>query len=744
MRKLLGLSLLLFTVSLAAPVAGVQNYESGFESDSTGSLPPEWRHHQDRNSGYCSGSGCEVGYNTVTNDRSSSGSKAIECLERSNGRRHCYIPIDVPSSSDSADVSFDYLLKVNGMWTNAVVCINDDSLFDDSNTNCNERIKSIDQDWGSGTVTEGWGSVNNYDISSYSGRTIYLDMWMDGRHSGDLGAWARVTLDNVDIDVEVNRPPNVGSPSPTTDVHDLDANLEVYASGESGEDLHVDFYDGSGNLIGDESVGRRGTANTRWGGLNCGNHYSWSVEVSDGEKTASKGEWTFGVDCPSPNTPNNVRPHEADQKGLTPEISAEYPGGGYPGDLQFQTSGDMIDSCGQVSGGDRCSVEFDSADQYGETYFFEVRAVEEATGKASGWVGGSFTTNYRPQIDDVRLSKSSDSHAVDLSYTVSDGDGEEDLSQCSVTVEDGDGDTLTESTSPVESGGDQLCDFGEVGHEDREGWSHLAELDFELSVEDQQGASSSLTRTVTLPNHKPGLDAIEFQSYPNRNAFGVSTGINYVDNGTSEIRSCTIVIDDGDQSYSAGSLEKVGSTARCVQENIGPAQFSGITLDEEITVTVRATDIHGSTVERQTFYNVPTALQSDYSAVVLQAGGVSYLDYRVVNQAGTESTYRTELEGVNATFTPSGNETAEYNLTRGESRTFSIEILPDRDISGKKYINITTENLDTGLEKTHSMPVGVYQPGSPPAQPVPGLNPLQLFLLIFAATFVYWRRQNGI
>lgn len=758
MRKALFLVsgfLLLLCFLAVSPVSAVQNYESGFESDGTGSMPGEWSHYQDRNYGYCSGSGCEVGYSEVVSDRSSSGSKSLECLERSNGKRHCYLPIDVPSSSDEASVSFDYLLAVNGQWTNSVICINDDSMFQDSNTGMCNEIRAIDQDWDSSTTTEGWSSINNYDISQHAGDTVYLDLVIDGRHSGNLGAWSRATVDDVDVNVEVNYPPNVGSPEPAESsgsgtIDDRDAQLKAYISGENGESIDVDFYQGNpgSGRVGGDQVNEQGTATASWDNLQCGHQYSWSVQATDdGGKTGTGGPWSFSVNCPPPSPPTDASPSNANQVSIHPEISARYPEGETQGSLEFlDTSGNTIGSCNQLSAGERCTVEYDSATEYGQDYNFRVRAREASSGKTSGSIFGSFTTNYRPQVSDLSVEQLDSGHKISVGSTVRDENGEGDISSCELAVEGQNGQTYTESVNNPDggsSGQDAVCNFGNVSYSDGTGWEHLEALDVSVTVEDSMGATGTVSEDTNFPDHEPEIANIESTNYQDRNVFTVSSTVNFPDNGEDEARSCTIILSDGDQSYSTGTMNRIdSSTVECVQEDIGPGQFPSFTVNDEIDITVRATDVHGSTGEASTRYNVPTGVTYQYSALIMQSGGVDFLPYRVTNAGDSETRYRTELENFNSSFTANDQSVKTYNISSGETATHRIRLTPNVSFSGTKQIQINTENLETGVTETSNFTVQVTESGGSTTTEVPGIGLIHIVTVLLIASTVFYRRKG--
>lgn len=1024
------LLLFLFLIVFSISGGAVQNYESGFESDGTGSLPPEWEHYQDRASGgdYCSGSSCEVGHDKVVDDNSGSGSQSLECLERSNGKRHCYIEINMPNNPDNAELSFDYELAVNGQWTNAQICINDDTMFEDSNTGMCDTIKSLDQDWGSGTTVEGWNSVNNYDLNSYAGQTIYLDMWMDGRHAGNLGAWGRAAIDNVDINVRQNNPPNVGSPDPTNTVSGRNADLSVYISGENNENIDVEFYRGSSsstttlgeagleqnmddshwhsvNLdqsydsrplvftttqttnggqdpssahvkgvsssgfdtqhcewdesdtcdthnpetngwlavdpgdisdvegldsgtvstgsgsggysvsfdssisneplvftnvqtedgnddplntqarsisstgatidfceqesqddcedhtservawlaldssqieskqgldfgtfttgdsnwqsisfsetfsqtpaviatvqtenggqealyaeadhvdaqgadirfceaegdnscdthsdeevawlavepgavqlgetapedsLGSDSVSEQGTARADWNNLQCGREYSWSVIADDGGKTSEAGPWDFSVNCQPPDPPTDVSPTNQEDLSLQPDISAQYPQGEESGELIFETqSGQEIDRCDSMSSGDECTVQYESANSYGQDYSFQVKAYEDATGKTSGTVYGSFTTNYRPQVENLDLNKASDDHSISVTSLVSDEDGESDLQSCRLELRDGEGNNVTETIENPEGGStgkDAECDFGDFSQGRLGGWSHLEQLQAELTVEDNNGAIKQAQGSIAFPNHRPEMSDIRLEEYPGRDAISASTVVKPEDYGPDEIRSCSVTVESDGRTFASGELERLNSThVRCFEDELSEESFSDLDLEKGVTVTVRATDIHGSSVSKTIEYNSAKGIDYRYSSIIMGSGSIEFLDYQVANKGSGKSTYLAEINNVNASFTENDESEIRFNLTGGDSKTLSIRIAPETNFTGSKELEILSRNQDSGVMTNSTIPIQVRDSkGSITTSEVPGISLIQLIVLTITSTTLFILRS---
>ncbi|PSH00357.1 MAG: hypothetical protein BRC30_03935, partial [Nanohaloarchaea archaeon SW_7_46_7] len=336
-------------------------------------------------------------------------------------------------------------------------------------------------------------------------------------------------------------------------------------------------------------------------------------------------------------------------------------------------------------------------------------------------------------------------HSVTFESIVRDQDGDDQISECTLEASDGQN-TETYSINPNASASSddearckQVVDQGENG-----GWSHLQQLDYDLTVTDDMGLSKSDSETGTFPNHRPVIESLEAREYVDREAFEVNSLIRPVDVGSGEMRGCTIVLSDEDNSYTAGSMTQVNSThVRCEGDDLGPSKFPGLDMDEELEVEVTGTDIHGGTASDSIMYNLPTGIDYSYSAMIIDRGGIDFLPYQVSNNGNGEAEFSTELQNVNASFTANGEDSRTFTLDSGEVEQQSIRISPDVEFTGTKELRIVTENLETGIQKESTIPIHVREAPKTTERPVPGIGTLQLLLLFVTALILFSGRKSG-
>jgi hypothetical protein len=442
-----------------------------------------------------------------------------------------------------------------------------------------------------------------------------------------------------------------------------------------------------------------------------------------------------------PNSPDSPQPTDEEDTvstGHDLSVTATHPDG-LDMDVRFYLDdGSGFTQVGptrDASDGDTVSVS--PPLDPGTPYTWKASATTQGrTEESSEW---TFTTNYRPSVESMTVEDLDSGHAVSFSSVVSDQDGRNQIDGCDLVVSDGEGDTANPvvSMSAGDSPDEAVCSVDRIDFQDSD-WTHLEELDFELTVTDDQGLSDSDTNDTELPNHRPVIQSLRTEDYPDRQAFRITSLIGAVDFNKSELRSCNLVIDDGENSYSAGNMVEVNSThVRCIQENIGSGQFSTLTVDEEIEIRLRATDIHGATSSDDIAFNVPTGIDYRYSSLIISAGGVDFLPFQVSNSQQVETQYRVELQNVNASFTSNGETSKTFTLSGRSAETLRIRLSPDVGFTGTKDLKIVTENLETDINRTHEIPVRVIETGSSSRKPVPGPGLVQIVILFLAATVFF-------
>lgn len=116
---------------------------------------------------------------------------------------------------------------------------------------------------------------------------------LDNSSGGPI--WA--TIKNLDL--QYNDPPNApNNPVPNNGATGLvppDVTLSVDVSDPNGDNMDVSFYDASDDSLIDIALGvpSGDTVAVVWGGLACGQTYSWYAIADDGEDQTSSATFTF-------------------------------------------------------------------------------------------------------------------------------------------------------------------------------------------------------------------------------------------------------------------------------------------------------------------------------------------------------------------------------------------------------------------------------------------------------------------
>ncbi|MFB6114662.1 MAG: hypothetical protein ABEK04_00070, partial [Candidatus Nanohalobium sp.] len=469
---------------------------------------------------------------------------------------------------------------------------------------------------GTDTSVDGSGDTATY---TWSGAKCTNNKWFakavedDGEASSQSSVWNF----RVNCEKPPNEPKNLrpsGNRTPKISANYTDPN------GDSGT---LYFETGSGSSIGSCGVSDGERCGVKYGSADqWGQQYEFQVYAEDSTgKTSSRVTQKFTVDH-KPQV-SNLRP-SGDGVSVNPTLKAEIDDQDSSDEITVRfidrDTGEVIGTDSVTGNGtarfDTSGVDFGSSG--GTTYRYKVVADD---GQVTDSATQSFTTNYKPSIDDFSVRDKTEGHSFSILSNVSDQDGVGDIRECRLVVADEDGNSKTYTkTSFGGSGTEAECDYVNINYTEMSGWDHKDNMSYDLTVEDEHGQTDSRSGNRNFPNHGPRIGGIDITDYRDRKAFKVSSVIEFTDDGATEIRSCNIVIDDGEQSYSVGNMTKIGtSTVRCVEDNVGPEKFSGITVDEELTIKVMATDMHGKTSVVKTLYNVPTGIEYDYTAAVIQS-----------------------------------------------------------------------------------------------------------------------------
>ncbi|MFB6180486.1 MAG: hypothetical protein ABEJ93_01285, partial [Candidatus Nanohalobium sp.] len=514
--------ILVLSIFLVGEVgAATVAYEEDFESYSTGDYPPEWKFYPDIKEGestqflsasVCTGSGCVKGDKKVWYSSSQS-SKVLYCFEKEVADRHCYLPIDIPKDVDQANVSFDYKISALGDTSHARICVHknytkkcggDTIVAVASPKNLGNGYKT--------TNVEGWSRVEDHNITEYAGKTVYLDMSMDGATFDHkfpfIGVVRRTVTGKAKIDnvkVEFNHAPEIGLSISSGNIGFIATYTD--ADGDNGS---ITIFNKSGVVEKCTNLSSGEECLYDW--ETCESH-NYTVKASDGNLTTTTGGKLNTLCRPSVE----VKPYEAYGVGLKPNVSALLT---HPNKNSIEYSIDAGSGSimgGKVSNNTRVDTVYPEVTDWGRRYYWG----------ATGWIGRYvkkendtwFVTSYKPIIENITLKDSPSTHELKVEANISDQDGVSDLDRCEVNVSDGEGNSAQLSTTLTRLSVYARCtgsiDYGPFDE-------HLDSVDFNVTVYDDQGASTSKVISEQFPNHIPEINDVEFTNYPDRNAFDVS------------------------------------------------------------------------------------------------------------------------------------------------------------------------------------------------------------------------------
>ena len=528
-----------------------------------------------------------------------------------------------------------------------------------------------------------------------------------------------------------NEPPSFNNPDPEDGdlVSPGTTTLSVDVSDADGDSMDVDFYDASdGSLIGSDSASDGGTASTQWD-VDKGETYNWYVVVDDGKTTVdnSGNPWTFETN--SYPSVSNPEPNDGEMiEDYTPRISAEYNDPeNDPGTLTYYDSNDNeIGSC-SVSSGNRCSVEWSSADHLSNSWYAEA---SDGGGARTGptW---SFKIN-RPPDQPTLVNPGDGGTAYDASV------------QLEVEVTDPDNDDMDveffnnvsnrssseRTVNGVNSGDRASVNFDNLNRGDHYSWW------VKMSDGYKTTESSSWTfYSNDLPN-----------AYDEDPPDG---GINTPDSDATlrvGIVSSDPVSNDVTTYYYRGNGDYIGKRTAPSGEKT-EIEYSGTEIGKYYEWYVKVSDGYEN-ITTNTFefrrltsasYRVQPSIDYDYTEIIMSESGNEDIVFRVRNQIDDDKYLKTYLEGVNATFVENNKKSIEYVLEGGSEREFLVNINPDS--TGTNNLDIITENQQFSINTSTSIPVTTknYNDVTATAE-VTGIGTIQLIMLLLVSAYLYSAR----
>lgn len=513
------------------------------------------------------------------------------------------------------------------------------------------------------------------------------------------------------------------STSPTsTSSPDLSVDIDDPSGGSNTYD--VTFYDASDNsVIGSDTVSSGGTATQNWG-VASGQTYTWYVEATSSYGTKRSSEWTF--DTNSNPTLSNPAPSDGEViDDKTPRISAEYNDeNGDSGSLSFyDSSDDLIDSC-SVNPGNRCGVEWSSADHPYNTWYVEATDSRGSSTTGPDW---SFVINQHPSSSLVDPNDGSTVYgtSTELKVQTSDPDGD------SLDVEFfNNRSNLSSSERLVEN-----VNEGEKASVEIDNLDRGANYNWWVEVSDNWETTKSNSWEFHV-NNLPSISEVDPEDGETVTENDVLVEMRVNDQESTNIGDLQVYFYNGN-----GLLIE---TTDATSGSFTSLNYPNTEVGESYEWYVKVSDSYGNfTSQIYAFdktsagiYRVEPRIDYEYSDIIVSESGSRQLSFYVRNRIDSSKNLVTYLEGVNATFSENNQNVLSYTLESGSERRFLINIDPAS--LGEKELSIITENQELGVNTTASIPVTSkeFEDVSETSE-VPGIGFIQLIMLLLVSAYLY-------
>jgi hypothetical protein len=179
------LAAITFLIFLTGSASAVENYASDFDSETIGSYPGPWQQWQETN---CGEPDCKNGHAKVNDNFAASGTKSLECLEKTAGKRRCYIKATIEPRSK---LTMNYSLSVKAGSNHASI-----QLFENSSGSY-QKIKDIARLEGSSSDKTEEGAIVKYDLGKYAGDSLFIGVEVSGEGAG--GGRSYAAIDNFNL-----------------------------------------------------------------------------------------------------------------------------------------------------------------------------------------------------------------------------------------------------------------------------------------------------------------------------------------------------------------------------------------------------------------------------------------------------------------------------------------------------------------------------------------------------------------
>lgn len=372
---------------------------------------------------------------------------------------------------------------------------------------------------------------------------------------------------------------------------------------------------------------------------------------------------------------------------------------------------------------------------------------EDIDGLSDSITGSNTFPNNEPTIDQLTYSNYTKIHGFNVTAEVIDQDSinPEEIKSCSFVFSDDDGNSVSESgTIDYSYGGsdEAACKYSNVNSSIPSGISPgfevLENINIEATLNDSHDQQDIMTGSNTIPNSLPTA----FNPDPEDGT--IITG-----DADQEVYIGVTVTDPEDDPLTTYYFNDPGQFIEKVETSSG-SSTSVLYPDTEVGETYDWTVKVGDTYENysDTFsftkttamaYRTQPRIEYSYSTVILDETDTRAVRFKAENMISESKNLTTYISGVNASFAENEQKTINYKLDGNSEEEFLVIIEPTS--TGDKYLNLTTENQEFGVNTTTQIPVTVknYTDVSGTSE-VPGIGTIQLLMLLLVSAYLYSAR----
>jgi hypothetical protein len=566
--------------------------------------------------------------------------------------------------------------------------------------------------------------------------TLYIELYDPGS-----GSWNRVWSNSISGSQNMY---GISTSFSTQDVGRIrigcsnHQNNCYHSMGNLEFDFDVETWAGS-EIDTDNSVSSGTEASVTFDGANCGNSYNWYAVASDGQEETASDTFSFDVDC---NDPPSIDSGPSFSDGSTHSFTASAEVSDPDGNLD-ECDFEVVSSSGSQTytdsnPGSTCSVSGISYDEVnaGHTENVDVTVTaRDSYGETDSASGSHSFPNNAPSPSDLLFTDYISEHAFNVTATVDEDDnGDNELDACDWRFESG-SDTYTETTSPQGTSGDYECHFENFSNA-VSGFEVGDDVDVTLTARDIHGATGTASGTETIGNDQPVYSE---PKPPNMSVV------------SDEVPELSVLVNDPEDPELNVYFRNSDDGALIGKDTVRPGKrastdwnglYVGRTYDWYVQVSDGYTN-NSNSAEPWNFtktlsgdYRLRSEINHRYTAIITSVGKPSYVSYQVLNPISSNKTVTTELSGVNAEFSD-GSQEKTYELGPYGREEFQIQIEPDDN--GTQYLTVRSTEQTTGIQNEDRMEILVkeLQTSTGRAEQVPGLQLIQLMVLIVAGAFFF-------